>query len=204
MALSVLLGGARSGKSTLALEHGLAYDGPVCFIATATAGDREMAARIARHRTERPRQWETVEEPLELDGALARARDEALVIVDCLTLWVSNQLDSGAGEETIAEQAARAARRAAERPAPVVAVSNEVGMGIVPADPLTRRFRDLHGRVNAIWVAHAAEASLVVAGALLHLSGPAIAGAPDNQGAGPPVRDTGALPASAGNKKDDR
>lgn len=172
MGLSVLLGGARSGKSTLALEQGLAYDGPVCFIATATAGDREMAERIARHRTERPEQWDTVEEPLELDGALARAPRDALVIVDCLTLWVNNQLDTGTNNETIAEHASRAARRACARDAPVIAVSNEVGMGIVPGDPVTRRFRDLHGRVNAIWVAQAAQASLVVAGALLALAHP--------------------------------
>jgi adenosyl cobinamide kinase/adenosyl cobinamide phosphate guanylyltransferase len=172
MSLAVLLGGARSGKSTLALGCGLAHDGPVCFIATATAGDEEMTVRIARHRAERPQRWETIEEPLHLDAALARTRKDALVIVDCLTLWVSNQLGSGVGEEAIAEHAARAARRAAERPAPVVAVTNEVGMGIVPADPLTRRFRDLHGRVNAIWVAHAERASIVVAGALLALDRP--------------------------------
>jgi len=172
MSLTVLLGGARSGKSTLAVRYGLGHDGPVCFLATATAGDEEMAARIAHHRTERPPRWEIVEEPLHLDAALARTGADALVIVDCLTLWVNNQLDSGAGEAAIAEQAERAARRSAERSAPVVAVSNEIGMGIVPADPLTRRFRDLHGRVNAIWVAHAERASLVVAGALLALDRP--------------------------------
>jgi len=172
MALSVLLGGARSGKSTLAVCCGAAYGGPVCFIATATAGDEEMAARIARHRAERPATWRTVEEPLELQAALARADDDALVIVDCLTLWVSNQLAAGAGDEEIAEHAARAAERAARRAAPVIAVSNEVGMGIVPADPLTRHFRDVHGSVNATWVAHAAQASLVVAGALLGLATP--------------------------------
>jgi adenosyl cobinamide kinase/adenosyl cobinamide phosphate guanylyltransferase len=172
MALSVLLGGARSGKSTLACERGLAHDGPVCFIATAAAGDEEMAARIARHRAERPDSWDTVEEPLELDRALARADEDALVIVDCLTLWVNNQLDTRADDETITRHAAHSARRCAARAAPVIAVTNEVGMGIVPADPLTRRFRDVHGRVNAIWVAHATQASLVVAGALLALSRP--------------------------------
>jgi adenosyl cobinamide kinase/adenosyl cobinamide phosphate guanylyltransferase len=172
MALSVLLGGARSGKSTLAVRCGAAYDGPVCFIATATAGDREMATRIARHRAERPATWQTVEEPLELEAALAGAEEEALVIVDCLTLWVSNQLAAGPSDREIAEHAARAAARAAGRAAPVIAVSNEVGMGIVPADPLVRRFRDVHGRVNATWVAQAAQASLVVAGALLELAAP--------------------------------
>lgn len=171
MALTVLLGGARSGKSTLALARALAYDGPVCFIATATAGDEEMSTRIARHRAQRPGSWETVEEPLHLDAALAGAPEDALVIVDCLTLWVSNQLAAGAAEVEIDEHASHAAHRAAARTAPVVAVSNEVGMGIVPANPLTRRFRDAHGRVNAIWVAHAEHASLVIAGALLRLDG---------------------------------
>jgi adenosyl cobinamide kinase/adenosyl cobinamide phosphate guanylyltransferase len=172
MALSVLLGGARSGKSTLAVRCAAAYHGPVCLIATATAGDEEMATRIAHHRAERPATWQTVEEPLELEAALAGADQDALVIVDCLTLWVSNQFAAGAGDVDIADHADRAARRAAGRAAPVIAVSNEVGMGIVPADSLARRFRDIHGRVNAIWVARAAHASLVVAGALLGLALP--------------------------------
>jgi adenosylcobyric acid synthase len=92
------------------------------------------------------------------------------VIVDCLTLWVSNQLARGLAEEEIEEQARAAAQHAARREAPVIAVSNEVGLGIVPGEPLTRRFRDVHGRVNASWVAHAAEAKLVVAGAMLPLA----------------------------------
>lgn len=169
MALSVLLGGARSGKSTLALRRALAYDGPVCFIATATAGDREMAERIARHREERPAAWQTIEEPSALEPALERAPARALVIVDCLTLWVSNQLERGVGDADVVGQATSAARIAAARDAPVVAVSNELGLGIVPAQAAVRRFRDVHGRVNAVWVAHAASASLVLAGAVLPL-----------------------------------
>ena len=172
MGLSVLLGGARSGKSTLAVRCGAAHERPVCFIATATARDQEMAARIAQHRAERPAAWQTLEEPLELEAALAQADEDALVIVDCLTLWVSNQLAAGASDRDVAEHSERAAARAAGRGAPVIAVSNEVGMGIVPVDPLARRFRDVHGRVNATWVARAAQASLVVAGAVLALAAP--------------------------------
>lgn len=170
MALSVLLGGARSGKSTLALRRALTYEGPVYFIATATAGDPEMAERIARHRRERPADWQTVEEPLALDAALGRAPAEALVVVDCLTLWVSNQLEQGLSDAEIERHAMSAARSAAGRSAPVIAVSNEVGLGIVPAEAAVRHFRDIHGRVNSRWVANAAQASLVVAGALLPLT----------------------------------
>lgn len=168
-ALSVLLGGARSGKSTIAVRRALAYEGPVCFIATATAGDREMAMRIAVHRKERPAAWQTVEEPLALDASLRCAPAEALVIVDCLTLWVCNQLEHGASDAEIEAQASSAARGAARRRAPVIAVTNEVGLGIVPVEASVRRFRDVHGRVNATWVAHAADASFVVAGAMLPL-----------------------------------
>jgi adenosyl cobinamide kinase/adenosyl cobinamide phosphate guanylyltransferase len=170
MALSVLLGGARAGKSAIAVRRALAHDGPVCFVATATAGDREMAERIARHRQERPATWQTVEEPLALDVSLRRAPAHALVIVDCLTLWVSNQLERGMSDPEIEEQARSAAHAAAGRRAPVIAVSNELGLGIVPAEASVRRFRDVHGRINAIWVAHATEANLVVAGALLPLA----------------------------------
>lgn len=169
MALTVLLGGARAGKSALALRCARAHGGGVCMIATATAGDAEMAARIARHRSERPREWLTIEEPLALCSALARAPAQALVIIDCLTLWVANLLGSGTDERAIEALAQEAAAAAARRTAPVIAVGNELGMGLVPADPYSRRFRDLHGRVNAIWVAHAEHASLVVAGALIAL-----------------------------------
>lgn len=170
MTLTVLLGGARSGKSSLAVARAAAGGGSVCFIATATPDDAEMAARIARHQRERPDTWQIIEEPLALSSALDRATADALVIVDCLTLWLSNQLVAGACERDVEELSTDAARRAARREAPVIAVSNEVGMGIVPADPFVRGFRDLQGRVNTTWVAHAREAYLVVAGALLPLT----------------------------------
>jgi adenosylcobinamide kinase/adenosylcobinamide-phosphate guanylyltransferase len=181
MALAVLLGGARSGKSALAVRRALAHEGPVCFVATATARDREMAERIARHRDERPADWQTVEEPLALAEAIRQAPSESLVIVDCLTLWVSNHFERGSSDAEIEREAERAARSAAGRNAPVIAVSNELGLGIVPSDAQVRRFRDVHGRVNARWVAHAAEASLVIAGALLPLG----VGEPSGIGWGP-------------------
>lgn len=168
MALTMLLGGARSGKSALAVRRAEAFAGPVAFIATAEPRDAEMITRIARHRAERPREWKTIDAPLDLNGALAVVPEEACAIVDCLSLWVANVIESNE-EETIAQLAAEAARLAAERPALTIAVSNEVGMGIVPANELARRYRDVLGRVNAIWAQQAAEAVLVVAGRQLPL-----------------------------------
>jgi adenosyl cobinamide kinase/adenosyl cobinamide phosphate guanylyltransferase len=168
MALTLLLGGARSGKSALALRRARTFAGPVAFIATAEPRDDEMVARIALHRAERPEGWTTVDAPLDLAEALAGAPERACVIVDCLSLWVSNLLERNE-EEAIARLAVETARRAAGRPAPTIAVSNEVGMGIVPANELARRYRDVLGRVNAIWADHATEVALVVAGRSLPL-----------------------------------
>jgi adenosyl cobinamide kinase/adenosyl cobinamide phosphate guanylyltransferase len=140
-------------------------------VATAEPGDAEMAARIARHRAERPSAWRTVEAPLELEAALAGAPVGGPVVVDCLSLWVANLL--AAGDPTAIEERARsAARGAAARAGLVVAVTNEVGSGIVPATPLGRGYRDVLGRVNAIWAATAGRAVLVVAGRALVLSDP--------------------------------
>ncbi|HYJ00313.1 MAG TPA: bifunctional adenosylcobinamide kinase/adenosylcobinamide-phosphate guanylyltransferase [Thermoleophilaceae bacterium] len=169
MALTLLLGGARSGKSSLALRRALGFGGPVLFVATGEAGDDEMTERIARHRAERPATWTTVEASLELGRALSAAPAEACVIVDCLSLWVANLLLRGDDEETVMASALEAARRAAGRTAPTIAVSNEVGMGVVPVHALGRRYRDVLGRVNAVWADAAAEATLVVAGRPLRL-----------------------------------
>jgi adenosylcobinamide kinase / adenosylcobinamide-phosphate guanylyltransferase len=167
MTLTLLLGGARAGKSALALRHAAASGRPVVFIATAQAHDAEMAERIVRHREERDPRWATVEEPGDLGGALATASPEACVIVDCLTLWVANLL--ARDDEEIARLAAEAAELAAGRPGPTIAVSNEVGMGVVPASAVGRRYRDVLGRVNALWAARADAAALVVAGRPLWL-----------------------------------
>jgi adenosylcobinamide kinase/adenosylcobinamide-phosphate guanylyltransferase len=159
--LVVLTGGARSGKSRLAVELAQAAGAPVTFVATGWAGDEEMAARIARHREERPPEWSTVEEPRELELALRAVPSGATAIVDCLSLWVAN-LDGPAPAE--------AAEVAATRDGLTIAVTNEVGMGIVPDNAPAREYRDELGRVNAQWAALADEAWLVVAGRKLRLA----------------------------------
>lgn len=169
MGLTFLVGGARSGKSSLAVRFAAESGRPVVFVATSEARDEEMAARIESHRGERPPEWSTVEAPLDLAGALVAAPEEACVVLDCLTLWTSNALEAGWSDEKVAEVAAEVAGRAAARAGPTVVVSNEVGLGVVPDTPLGRRYRDVHGRVNAIFAAAAERACLVVAGRALEL-----------------------------------
>jgi len=164
MALTLLLGGARSGKSALAARLAGRWDGPVTVVVTGEARDAEMAERIRRHRAGRPGHWRTVEAPREVEAALAGAPDDAFVVLDCLTLWVSNLMEQGLDDPKVEELARSAAAMAAARAAPTVAVSNEVGAGIVPGDALSRRYRDLLGQVNAVWAAAADQALLLVAG----------------------------------------
>lgn len=167
----MLVGGVRSGKSTLATQIGACHDGPVVFLATATALDDDMADRIARHRHDRP-DWPTIEEPLDLAGALRSAAGDALVIVDCLTLWVANAMADGLDDEVIADRAATAAAVAAERRAPTVVVTNEVGSGVHPETELGRRYRDLLGAVNQRFAARSHRTLLVVAGKAVALADP--------------------------------
>jgi adenosyl cobinamide kinase/adenosyl cobinamide phosphate guanylyltransferase len=169
MPLTVLLGGARSGKSSLALARARALGAPVVFVATAEALDAEMEERVARHRAERDPAWTTVEEPLRPEQALEEAPARACVVLDCLSLWVANLVQQDIGEEEVVQRSRRAAERAAARPGLTIAVSNEVGMGVVPEFELGRRYRDALGRVNAAWAQHADEALLVVAGRTLNL-----------------------------------
>lgn len=170
MAMTVLTGGARSGKSALAARLGEGWSGGVTFIATAEALDEEMRDRIERHRALRHAAWRTVEEPLDLEAAFARAAEGDLVILDCLTLWVANLFGQSYDADKIEELARSAASAAAARAAPTVVVTNEVGSGIVPADPSTRAYRDTLGTVNKIFAAEAKRVLLVVAGRAVPLA----------------------------------
>jgi adenosyl cobinamide kinase/adenosyl cobinamide phosphate guanylyltransferase len=169
MGLTFLVGGSRSGKSRLAQAMAARTERPVVVIATAEAGDDEMAARIGRHRADRPPGWTTFEEPIDLDRALRSAAPDAFVVIDCLTLWVSNLLGRELTDDDVAIRADAAAELAAAHPGGAVAVSNEVGMGVVPANAMARRYADLLGRVNATWAAAADRPFLVVAGRTIPL-----------------------------------
>jgi adenosylcobinamide kinase / adenosylcobinamide-phosphate guanylyltransferase len=169
MGLTLLLGGARSGKSRSAVRLAASWDGPVVVVATGEPRDEEMAARIARHRAERPPEWTTVEEPVDLQAAIAGVPAEAAMIVDCLTLWISNLMERRFNDDEVERRVRDAARVAVGRPAPTIAVSNEVGWGIVPMHPVSRRYRDLLGLANQAWAAEADRVLLLVAGRALRL-----------------------------------
>lgn len=141
--VTLVLGGARSGKSRHAEALVESQPGPCVYLATAEAKDAEMAARIEQHRARRGTRWETLEEPLALAEALGRvARPDGAVLVDCLTLWLSNLM--GAGRDVTAESEALVSTLPA-LPGPVVLVSNEVGLGVVPENALARAFVDYAG-----------------------------------------------------------
>jgi adenosylcobinamide kinase/adenosylcobinamide-phosphate guanylyltransferase len=174
---TLVLGGARSGKSRIA--EGLAYDaagpgGALVYVATAEPLDGEMRARIATHRARRGDGWRTIDAPLAVAAAIeAEARPGAAVLVDCLTLWLSNLMHLG--RDVDAETAGLVAALAAAR-GPVVLVANEVGLGIVPENALARAFRDHAGRVNQAVAAAAGRAILVAAGLPLTLKGAPLSG----------------------------
>ncbi|MCX5514888.1 bifunctional adenosylcobinamide kinase/adenosylcobinamide-phosphate guanylyltransferase [Kaistia algarum] len=156
---ALVLGGARSGKSRFAETIVQALARPVVYVATAEARDQEMGERIALHRARRG-DWATIEAPLDLVGAIARAEGRA-VLVDCLTLWLSNLLEAGRDPEAEGERLAACLDEAS---VPIVLVSNEVGSGIVPMNALARRFADEQGRLNQRIAKAVAQVFLVAAG----------------------------------------
>jgi adenosylcobinamide kinase/adenosylcobinamide-phosphate guanylyltransferase len=169
-----ITGGARSGKSSFAEQMAASYGATLCYLATAQPLDDEMGQRIQKHQQRRGDAWHTIEEPLHL--ALALEKHDGLfnvILVDCLTLWLSNLLlQEELGEETVArvlDEVQRLATTLSGMKTPVIIVTNEVGMGIVPENRLARMFRDIAGQANQIIAAAADEAWLVASGIPLRL-----------------------------------
>lgn len=173
----LITGGARSGKSRHAQALAEAHPGQRLFIATSPVIDGEMRVRIERHQADRQGQgWRTIEEPLRLAAVLAENSEEEVVLLDCLTLWISNLLFEAEEPEyfteaMIAELARELADAASRRQGVVIIVTNEVGLGIVPENPLARRYRDLAGRCNQIIAAAADRVDLVTCGIPLIIKG---------------------------------
>ncbi len=191
--LIFLTGGARSGKSSLAERIARKREeelgSPVCYLATARAGDAEMAERISRHQERRPADWLTIEEPLKPAAAVKSAglQSRTTIILDCVTLLISNRLlaqdpaedkEENEGEncvelealqKNLQEELAELLEQAEKRNYLLLAVSNEVGLGVVPPSPLGRKFRDLSGWINQWLAARADQSYLVVAGVVLDL-----------------------------------
>lgn len=165
--IELILGGARSGKSRHAMQRAQQSGLAVLYCATAQALDDEMLSRIEHHRAERPADWRTIEEPLQLATTLAReAAPSRCLLVDCLTLWLSNVLLENREEEIV-----RLLAVLPTLPGHLILVSNEVGFGIVPDNALARRFRDEQGRLNQCIAQIADRVTLIAAGLPLPLKG---------------------------------
>ncbi len=163
-----IFGGARSGKSAFAQQQAQTSGLNVIYLATAEAGDAEMVARIARHRAERPAGWGLVEEPLALAAALqTHAAPDRCLLVDCLTLWLSNLL--AAGDKRLPTEISALLDALPALPGHTLLVSNEVGQGIVPANPLARRFRDEAGWLHQAVARRCDRVTFVIAGLPLTL-----------------------------------
>ena len=154
--LSLILGGARSGKSTFAERLATATGLPRIYFATAQPSDDEMCDRIRRHQQDRGADWHTIEVPLDATGALTKAPKGHIILLDCATLWLSNQLLAG---HDLVEETSTLLTALQNCPSPVIVVSNEVGWSIVPDNALARRFRDAQGQLNQML---AGQAGLVV------------------------------------------
>ncbi|OGF44642.1 MAG: bifunctional adenosylcobinamide kinase/adenosylcobinamide-phosphate guanylyltransferase [Candidatus Firestonebacteria bacterium RIFOXYC2_FULL_39_67] len=163
--LTFITGGARSGKSSFAEELAVKSAKDRVYIATMQGLDEEMKKRIKRHKKQRGEGWCTVEEPLDLLKSVKSGdKKNRVILIDCLTLWVSNRMMKGEKEKEILTSAEEIAKYCAGAKAEVIAVSNEVGMGLVPDNKLGRDFRDIQGRVNRIFAERAAKVFFLVSG----------------------------------------
>ena len=170
-----ITGGARSGKSAFAEKLALEFEAPLCYLATAQALDNEMEERVEQHRARRGNEWHTLEEPLDLSRALPECDSRyQVVLLDCITLWLSNLLFAYEGlegdvEERIMADVQQLADTLRGMTTPVILVSNEVGMGIVPENALARLYRDIAGKANQLLAATADEVHVVISGIPLRL-----------------------------------
>ncbi|MFZ6747801.1 bifunctional adenosylcobinamide kinase/adenosylcobinamide-phosphate guanylyltransferase [Undibacterium sp. Ren11W] len=182
MKRTLIFGGARSGKSAYAEQLAIGSGKPVVYLATAQAGDAEMQTRIAHHQTRRPAQWQTLECPINLAQSIAQVSSaDNLILLDCLTLWLTNLLFSETHEypeigniiapEQFALQRTALLQVLQDLPGEIVMVSNEVGMGIVPQGAVSRWFVDEAGRLNQAIAARCEQVTWVAAGLPLHLKG---------------------------------
>jgi adenosylcobinamide kinase/adenosylcobinamide-phosphate guanylyltransferase len=168
--VTFITGGARSGKSRLAESLAQAHGEPLLYVATGSGGDGEMSDRIRRHRQRRGESWQTIEEPVDLAGVLLGHDGYfSATLVDCVTLWLTNMLLATDDREGVLAEVRRTADLFAGLQTPLYLVSNEVGMGIVPDNPLARTFRDLAGEANELLAAAADEAYVLFSGLPLKL-----------------------------------
>jgi len=163
----LITGGARSGKSRFALELA-SFRGKKIFVATATASDEEMRQRIESHRKERSSDWFTIEQPIDVSRVVAE-NPENLMLIDCLTLWVSNLMMHGRNDEEIQKEVQQLCECLLARRDLTILITNEVGFGIVPDNELARRFRDLSGMMNQLFAAEADAVILMVSGLPMYL-----------------------------------
>ena len=168
----LITGGCRSGKSRYALDFANRHFSKKFYLATAEPLDEEMARRVESHRKRRGPEWETIEEPVEIVNKIVRHGTEAgVILLDCITLWLSNLLLKWDDDQKVADEVARLTEAIQKSRGSFIIVSNEVGMGIVPADPLSRRFRDLSGTANQRIARHADTVVFMVSGIPLFLKG---------------------------------
>ena len=171
--ITVLLGGARAGKTSFAERLAGTTGGPVTYLATSPRidGDLDLEARITRHRADRPDTWSTVEEEIDVAEAI-RAIGRGVIVLDCVTTWVGNLMHHADDEAAVLARVDDAIDAALDRDGSTIVVTNEVGLGVVPPTRLGREYRDVLGRANQRWVGAADRALLIVAGRALPLHEP--------------------------------